>query len=100
MSIKLSDESYVSGPKEIEVPNGESPLKLYVHELGYLKAQQIYITANNDKKDALTALIVESIKDKDGNQFTYDEALSLKKPVSEALLNAVLEVNGAGDSKN
>lgn len=101
MSIKLAQESYVSGLKEVEVPNGAEKLILYVKELGYLQVQAAYVDAQRDQLDALTNLVVHSVQDKDGNKFLYEEVLSLKKEIAEPIFKAVLEVNGLdGKEKN
>ncbi len=97
MSIKLSEESYIGGPKEIKIPQGKGEITLYAHEIGYAKYNDIQAKKLLDKAGDFSPtayLIVESIKDKDGNQFTPEEVGKLRRSVAEALLFAALDVNG------
>jgi len=95
MSIKsITQDSYVSGKKEITVSSGGIDVTLFVKELGYLAIQAIYAKSSGSGQNGLALLVSESVSDKDGNKFTYDEVLDLKKAVAEPLFKAVAEIQG------
>lgn len=90
MDIK---DAYVSGKKEVVI-NGNT---FFVNEIGYLNAQNI---ASEKSLNIIALFICESVKDKDGNKFTYEEVCSLKEEYASPLFDAVVEVNGIGVEKN
>lgn len=106
MSIKnLTEKSYISGPVEFEVMNGDEAIKLYAHEISYFKQSELYANAIARAKtegrstyNALLEIAVESIADADGNKFTLDQMNRLRAPVARVILDKVMEVNGLDKS--
>lgn len=103
MIKSLNKENFASAKTEISIPNGGTDLKLFVREIGYLELQNL---AGAPGGNMIAAIVCASVSDADGNTFTMDEVLKLKKSVAEPLFKAVIEVNGLdnkevqGDSKN
>lgn len=99
--MKLDKSSYVGGSVAVEVPNGEGKLTLYAHELGYLEVVKAYSKITSGEENGIAMLVAASVADKDGNKFTLDEVIKLKKSVAEPLFDAVLKINTlAGTEKN
>lgn len=92
--MKLDKTAFVTGRKEVTVPNGKEQVTLYACEIGYIPSQSILSNYGEDKSKALAELVQQSVIDKDGNHFTLEEVLQLKKEVMEPLLDAALKVNG------
>ena len=64
-----------------------------------METQNIAIQSNLNGKNGLAMLVASSITDKDGNKFTYDEVLRLKKEYADAFFEAVAKLHG-GEEKN
>lgn len=96
LGIQLSEASYTSAPTPVVVPNGDGELTLYVHELGHMEIEEMFAKAHasGGVKAPLPMIIAESVQDADGNKFTLDEVMRLKRSVSKPLLDAVIQVNG------
>lgn len=95
--MKLDKSSFVSEKIPVEVPNGDKKLTLYVRELGYLEVTKAY----SEQENILPRLIVAAVTDENGERFTLEEVLSLKKEVADPLIEAVLKVNSSGrEEKN
>lgn len=94
--IQIVAESYVAGPTEVVVPNGDGELTLYVHELGYMFVEELFnrAAASGGAHYPLAMVMAEAIEDSEGRKFTVDEIMRLKKEVSKPLLAAVISVNG------
>lgn len=94
-------DAFVGGKKEITVQYKGKDVKFYANELGYLTTQNIALQANTNGKNGLAMLVAESITDADGNKFTYDEIVNLKKEYAEVFFAAVSEMFGKeGAEKN
>lgn len=96
MAIKINPDAYVTSEIEFEVPNGSAGnLKLFAKEIGYIQSQNIIAKGRNDKEFMpLAEIAVQSVHDGEGNHFTYEEILRLKREVSGPLFDAVIKVNG------
>jgi len=99
--MKLDKSAFVSDESlEVIVQVSGKPLTLYVKELSYLRIMDIYAN-KKEGSSSLACLIAASISDKDGNQFTIEEAMNLKKEIAEPLIEAVLKINSlSGAEKN
>lgn len=102
MSIKelREEKDFFAGDnkKEIVIDNNGKKLTFYANAISYLENQNIGI-AGARGKNSLAMLVAESITDAEGNKFTLDEVLKLKKEFAEPFLEAALEVNSKGQTK-
>lgn len=96
---RVFTDAFVSGKKEVVVDYNGEKISFFANALGFLASQNIAVQAGSDGKNALALLVAESITDADGNKFTYDEVVRLKKDFAEPLFNAVAEVNGIGEKE-
>lgn len=84
-----------SQPVAVQVPNGAEKVTLFVRELSYAESQGLYAEAARAKSvNPFSHLVAASVQDKDGNRFTVDEVLQLKKEVAEPLFKQVLKFQG------
>ena len=86
------EESCVSGKREVVVESNGKKIKFFAHEISYLSHLNINVQAGHGK-NKLALMVAESVSDEQGNRFTYDEVLRLKKNVAEPFFDAVIEVN-------
>lgn len=93
---RVFTDAFVSGKKEIVLDYNGEKISFFAHTLGFLVSQNIAVRANTEDRNGLALLVAESVTDADGNKFTYDEALMLKKEFAEPLFSAVVEINGIG----
>ena len=102
MSIKeLREEKdffAVDSKKEIIIESNGRKLTFYANAIGYLENQNIGVSGARGK-NSLAMLVAESITDAQGNKFTLDEVLKLRKEFAEPFLEAALEVNAKGQSE-
>lgn len=89
--------SFADQRTPVVVKHGGEDLTLYVREIGYLEKAALQMKTSQDESFFLAALVAASVQDADGNRFTYEEVLNLRKDVSEPLFLAVIEVNRIGD---
>lgn len=93
--------AFVSGKQEVKINHNGEELTFYANEIGYLASQTIGITAQKTNQHGLALLVAESITDKDGNKFTYDQVMRLTKEFAEPLFEAVVNLHGfGGEEKN
>ena len=81
----------------VDVPLGEGKVSLFVRELGYLELQELYAQARINGQSALGLLVAAAVEDADGNRFTYQEAMSLRKEVAAPLFTEVTRVQRMGE---
>lgn len=91
-----NEDFFVSGKKEIKIDYNGKEVIFYANEIGYLQSQQIAVNASKENNNSLAALVAASITDPDGNHFTYEEVLRLKKEYAEPFFAAVVELNNFG----
>lgn len=77
-------------------PTGEQTT-LWARQLGALELQDVLRAARGAGRTGMVELVAASIQDDDGNSFEVEEVQSLRKEVSELLLNAAIKVNRLGE---
>ena len=97
MSVKQLTEGNVAKSEEVTVDYNGTEVKFIAKEVGYLTSVNIALRGEKGE-NAFAHLVAKSIYDEQGNQFTYDEVVQLKKDVAEKFLNAALSVNGGGEA--
>lgn len=94
-------DGFTSGRKEITVVYQGKNTVFYANELSYFTTQTVALQADKEQKVFVALLVAESITDKAGNKFTYDEVMRLKKDYAKAFFTAVAEINNlGGETKN
>lgn len=93
MSKSIPDNAFVIGRKEVVIESQGGKIKFYANEIGYLASQDISVQSMRGK-NSLALLVSESIEDAEGNKFTYEEVMRMKKEFAAPLFDAVAEVNG------
>lgn len=86
-------DAFVSGKKEVVLKYKDKDITFYVNEIGFLAAQGIGIQAGRRGQNVPAMLVAESVTDKDGNKFTYEEVMRLKKEFAEPLFAAVVDLH-------
>lgn len=100
MKKKLKD-AFVSSSEDVEIVYGGEKIIFLAKELGYATIQSLSMQASKEGLNPLALIVSESIEDKEGNKFTYDEIMRLKKSVSEPFFEAVIKLHGlGGEEKN
>lgn len=89
----------VKHPHSIQQGKGKPKIELVIRELGYLELQSVYAKSERDGMALPALLVSDAVENADGDRFTYEEALSLRKDIAEPLFLKVLEVNSVGDNK-
>lgn len=89
------------GPRHpVKIPRGKGELELFIRELGYLELQDIYATARVMSKSAIGLLVAACVEDVEGVQFSYEEVMRLKDPISSTLFFKVAEIQRIGEGES
>ncbi len=99
MSVKELNASFTPAKTEVFVKSNGKDLPFFANEIGYLEGQNIAVQANLNGKNGLAMLVAASITDPEGNKFTYEEVLRLKKEHAEVLFEAVAKLHGDAEKK-
>ncbi len=103
MSIKDVTENkdffIAESRKEVLIESGGKKLLFYANQISYLENQNIGVQASARGKNGLALLVAESITDKDGHKFTYDEVIRLREEFAKPFFDAALEVNARGQDE-
>lgn len=99
MSVKELSASFTPQKSEVIVNYNGKDLTFFANEIGYLESQNIAVQSNLNGKNGLAMLVAASITDGDGNKFTYEEVLRMKKEYAEAFFEAVAKLNGGEEKK-
>lgn len=94
---ELPASAFCAGRKEIIVESQGKKIKFYASEIGYLAWQHIGVKASAEGKNNIALLVAETITDEEGNKFTYDEVMRLKKEYAAPFFDAVFAVNNLTD---
>lgn len=91
--MKDMEDSFLTARQEIIIESNGKNLKFYANEIGYLSSLNMSVQSSKHGKNGLALMVAESITDENGNHFTYDEVMRLKKEFSQPFFDAVVEVN-------
>lgn len=102
---KLDESLFVSDAvheREVELPDGSKHV-MHFKEVSAVEFRKFQMAEHSDNEDAragsIAKLIAASLCEPDGKAaMTLKKALTLKPRAANALLNAVLEVNGIGNT--
>lgn len=77
-------------------PTGEQTT-LWARQLGDLELKDLLSVAKREGRSGMVELVAASIENDDGVRFEPEQVQSLRREVSELLLNAAIKVNRLGE---